>query len=1345
MKPSICLAAVLSIGLCTSLPALETTVNIGAAVHDAVIDPARNLVYVSVPSLNRVVFVSMLDWSVTDSVNLIGPPRGMDLSVDGQTLFAAINADGRVAFINLNTKSVTTISVQTQLEDGRTWDVAATSATRLYVSANPGSSGFAKVVQVQLNNNNAASIVADNRIIRGAPNFAADRANQFLYVSESFSPNSLYKLDLSQRNAPIILEDEHGSVSGTQQAALDPSGGSIYLGSGQVLGTGNFVQNQQILFGRPAFGDSPGVVYSYDSNRVRAYETANYRQIGDRLLTTTFSSVSQFLILPGGNGWIVAGDSKLAVRTDSQFCTAAPPLPDQPAPANSLQNVTVGTSLQWRDTGSGCLTHYDVYFGDSNPPSQLLSDDGDFPVCTPPLLQPETTYFWRVVASNDIGTTQGPVWSFRTGRCPIPTAPTDVSVPFTTDPWDAVVDAQRRLIYVSLPLQNELAIVSSQTLQVVRRLHMAPGPRGLDISLDGTRLFIARNGATGVTVLNLETLAQTHISAGPLIEDYHTWDVIEAQPNRLFVSASPGSGGFAKIVQILLNQGNAVSVVASNRIIRASPTFEVGPQQTSLYVSEGFSPNSLYRLDLQHVLAPIVAEDDHGAVSGTSLFQPTPDGVSVVLSSGQVLNAQTLDVVSSIQAGIPRLGSSPSVLWTATAPNFIRRYGLPGFSLIDSMSIPNSISTLRQFRVLPQDAGIIAIGSSKLIYHGYEALPSIATLISPENGATESPLNTQLSWSDGDNGCVPARFDVYFGVTNPPTNLLCSNTQLTTCNPGPLNYNATYYWQVIARNSGGANPGPVWQFDTEACAVPQAPHSPVPAHLATQVLPSTSLMWNAAPLGSSLSDSTSVSLHDRSGMNSSCTTSYSVYFGTSSPPANLICSGISAPSCDPGPLASATTYYWRVVSSTPVGDTSGPIWSFTTIGDFRYGLVVRSTPSTHERGALPGSIGTCIGKTKSFVVEYWATDSGELNSGVACAFADLSYPTNVSLQSIQYAGAFSLLHSGTDNGAGLVNELGGCSLTAGLGVNEWAKVATLHFRADECADPIAFQLSPAAAESSAHGRGLVPAADIEYGAAASCVNEACIYDLNLDGNINQSDLDQFVACFNCAPAQGCWPSGCSEADFDCSGTVGGGDFGWLSGAYASACGSLNSVQLPPCRRCAVGGGLIDEGASLPLQVAWRVSRPGKGGSAADSPSLRSVDEAVANQPGRLDVWVRDPSSYGNGIAAAYLRLGGSNMMWNAASAAIDERFSLMQLVRPSPDGSLTVGGATLDQGVGRGEWVLLASIPLSDGASSSPDNELDISIAAEGIGRVAEGDVAALEFVPFELSGLGQAVRTEGP
>ena len=89
-----------------------------------------------------------------------------------------------------------------------------------------------------------------------------------------------------------------------------------------------------------------------------------------------------------------------------------PQAPNYLYPSNGQTNVPINATLSWSDSGSH-LT-YDVYFGTS-PDSSLVKSGLASASYTPGTLSYSTTYYWKIVAKNNIGgVATGGVWSFTT-------------------------------------------------------------------------------------------------------------------------------------------------------------------------------------------------------------------------------------------------------------------------------------------------------------------------------------------------------------------------------------------------------------------------------------------------------------------------------------------------------------------------------------------------------------------------------------------------------------------------------------------------------------------------------------------------------------------------------------------------------------------------------------------------------------------------------------------------------------------------------------------------------------------------------------------------------------------
>ncbi|HWN93701.1 MAG TPA: M36 family metallopeptidase [Methylomirabilota bacterium] len=103
-------------------------------------------------------------------------------------------------------------------------------------------------------------------------------------------------------------------------------------------------------------------------------------------------------------GW-VSGFGTMTVLDDE-----SPPVPFNPAPSHLASNVPANVNLSWDNGGVGITN--EIYFDTVPLPGVLLAttthDTWDLP-----LLAPNTTYYWQIVA-NKIGSTPGPIWQFTT-------------------------------------------------------------------------------------------------------------------------------------------------------------------------------------------------------------------------------------------------------------------------------------------------------------------------------------------------------------------------------------------------------------------------------------------------------------------------------------------------------------------------------------------------------------------------------------------------------------------------------------------------------------------------------------------------------------------------------------------------------------------------------------------------------------------------------------------------------------------------------------------------------------------------------------------------------------------
>jgi len=183
---------------------------------------------------------------------------------------------------------------------------------------------------------------------------------------------------------------------------------------------------------------------------------------------------------------------------------------------------------------------------------------------------------------------------------------------------------------------------------------------------------------------------------------------------------------------------------------------------------------------------------------------------------------------------------------------------------------------------------------------------------SPGDGSIDNEIIVDLSWSGGDPDGDEVTYDIYFGASSPPPKVV-SNQSSTSYDPGILEFDTTYYWQIVSWDIFDYSAvGPEWSFSTEENLPPYEPSDPDPPNGATDVSVNDILTWTGGD------------------PNIGDIVTYDVYFGTSTPPP-LVDEDLTQTAYDPGTMELGRTYYWQIVAEDTQGEsTTGPIWSFTT-------------------------------------------------------------------------------------------------------------------------------------------------------------------------------------------------------------------------------------------------------------------------------------------------------------------------------------------------------------------------------------------------------------------------------
>ncbi|HEY3643839.1 MAG TPA: hypothetical protein VGM16_00760, partial [Gammaproteobacteria bacterium] len=245
-----------------------------------------------------------------------------------------------------------------------------------------------------------------------------------------------------------------------------------------------------------------------------------------------------------------------------------------------------------------------------------------------------------------------PLHTGQDGALPLWQPPTTV-LPMDDTPFAVAVDEPRGRLYVSIPNQDEVEVISESNHGVLARITGLAAPTGLNLSHDGSTLYVALGATGSVALVDPDTLTvSSTIDVHAALGGMSTYDVAEAQPGILFITGNGASSVSTKVARLDVGAGTSTTV-AGNTTIREAPRLAVSPDGNTVYVSDNPSPSSIYVLDATQVTAPVVR--NVGSVLGDfGLFTLTPDGAHIIGSFGdQVFATSDLSVLpQTLETGL---------------------------------------------------------------------------------------------------------------------------------------------------------------------------------------------------------------------------------------------------------------------------------------------------------------------------------------------------------------------------------------------------------------------------------------------------------------------------------------------------------------------------------------------------------------------------------------------------------------------------------------------------------------------------------------------------------------------
>ena len=521
------------------------------------------------------------------------------------------------------------------------------------------------------------------------------------------------------------------------------------------------------------------------------------------------------------------------------------------APASGATGVSVAPTLSWNATPEA--TSYDVYFGTTNNPPLVTNTTSTS--YSPGTLTANATYYWRVVAKNSADSASSTTRSFTTQAAPpapVLFSPTNGAMVASVTPpltWNASTGATSYDVYFGTTSPPPLVANTSAT-------SYAPGTLNA-----GTRYYwqvTAKNGGGSNSSAIWSFTTQV---AGPVLVSPVAGAAGVALTPTLSWAASTGATSY----DVYFGTASTPPLVTNTTATSYAPgTLSAGTRyywQVTARNSGGSGSSVTWSFTTQ-VAAPVLTSPANGAA-----------GVAwaATLSWAASTGATSYDVYFGTASTPPLAMNTAGTSYTP---------------------VTLSAGTVYYWRVAAKDAG----GSNTSATWSFTTLVAGPGLTAPANGAVGVSWAPTLTWT-ASSGAIS--YDVKFGSSFPPP--LVTNITATSYSPGTLTPGTTYYWQVVARNSGGLGASATWSFTTQLTA----PVLVAPENGALGVSLTPTLSWSGS-VGAA---------------------SYGVYLGTSSSPPPV--TSTTGTSYAAGPLIGGTVYNWRVVANGS-GSSSSATWSFTT-------------------------------------------------------------------------------------------------------------------------------------------------------------------------------------------------------------------------------------------------------------------------------------------------------------------------------------------------------------------------------------------------------------------------------
>ena len=178
-------------------------------------------------------------------------------------------------------------------------------------------------------------------------------------------------------------------------------------------------------------------------------------------------------------------------------------------------------------------------------------------------------------------------------------------------------DPVRPRVYATVTGANSVVVIDTNTLSVIKTIPIGSIPRGLAISADNSKLWVANSGSTNfaVGVINLDTLTTLASLPAPT----QPYDIVEGSGHRLYLTPAGNPYPYYGIMQIDSDTGQYQGSLGSYEVYAGGSLGVTPDGKTLLFGNSGLSPSTLDKFDISTANGLLLQRTSSVGSNGESL------------------------------------------------------------------------------------------------------------------------------------------------------------------------------------------------------------------------------------------------------------------------------------------------------------------------------------------------------------------------------------------------------------------------------------------------------------------------------------------------------------------------------------------------------------------------------------------------------------------------------------------------------------------------------------------------------------------------------------------------------